>query len=148
MFVLVHDVTTVKVYWFWRNELAPTTISQLMVQQQKRVWFTKTRHPETNSSPYKIKVTPVPVYLGMKLLLHSTSCITKHWEKGGQKWDIWNVPRNIGSSQSFHIGAECWSRSWAFFSSLNNNNNKIIHKFSVALVPAERAQRACSHTCT
>ena len=24
----------------------------------------------------------------------------------------------------------------------------IIHKFSIALFPAERAQRACSHTCT
>ena len=24
----------------------------------------------------------------------------------------------------------------------------IIHKFSTALFPAERAQRACSHTCT
>ena len=30
------------------------------------------------------------------------------------------VPRNIGSSQCFHIGgAVCWSWSWAFFSSLN-----------------------------
>ena len=25
---------------------------------------------------------------------------------------------------------------------------KIIHTFSIALFPAERAQRACSHTCT
>ena len=24
----------------------------------------------------------------------------------------------------------------------------IIHKFSIALFPTERAQRACSHTCT
>ena len=29
-----------------------------------------------------------------------------------------------------------------------DNNIIIIHKFSIALFPAERAQRACSHTCT
>ena len=29
------------------------------------------------------------------------------------------VPRNIGSSQCFHIGAVCWSWSSAVFSSLN-----------------------------
>ena len=32
--------------------------------------------------------------------------------------------------------------------SLSNNKIIIIHKFSIALFPAERAQRACSHTCT
>ena len=32
--------------------------------------------------------------------------------------------------------------------SLYNNKIIIIHKFSIALFPAERAQRACSHTCT
>ena len=30
----------------------------------------------------------------------------------------------------------------------HRNNKTIIHKFSIALFPAERTQRACSHTCT
>ena len=59
----------------------------------------------------KTKETPVLVYLGMKF----HCCCTLHlaaqsiWEKGGGKMrHLKTGPRNIGSSQTFRIGAVCW----------------------------------------
>ena len=40
-----------------------------------------------------------------------------------------------------------WATTTTIIVIIKNNKKLIIHKFSVALFPAERAQRACSHTC-
>ena len=76
----------------------------------KRVWFTKTRHPDTNSPPYKNKRdarSSLPWH-ETSLLLHSTSCSIEQLRKGRTKMrHLKTCPRNIRSSQSFHIGWSC-----------------------------------------
>ena len=86
------------------------------------LWLFLCLFVNTNSSPYKNKRdtrSSLPWH-ETSLLLHSTFCITEHLRKGRPKMRrLKTVPRNIGSSQYFHIGAVCWNWSWAFFSSLN-----------------------------
>ena len=68
---------------------AVSTISFLAddMQQQKPVWFIKTRHPDTNSSPYKTQrdtCSSLPWH-ETSLQLLSTSCSTEHLRKGRTK---------------------------------------------------------------
>ena len=88
---------------------AVSTITQLMIFNSKIVWFTKTKHPDTNSSPYKNQRdtrSRLPWH-ETSLLLHSTSCITEHLRKGRQKWDIWRMFEETSEAANVSILELC-----------------------------------------
>ena len=95
-----------------------------MIFNSKNEFGSQKQDTQTQTRSHtKTKETPVLVYFGMKL----HCCCTLHLAASTEHLRKWRTkmrhlktgPRNIGSSQSFHIGVLYWSWSWAFFSSLN-----------------------------
>ena len=100
---------------FWQGLL-----KHRMHQQSPSWWYSiaKTSLVHKNKRrPFQSTLAWNFTAAALYILQHRT--FEKREEKKKKKRHLKTGTRNIGSSQSFHIGAVCWSWRWAFFSSLS-----------------------------